>query len=78
MEKHKSWAYEVYLDAVRDTRILAKFRATQQMSRSHWDTYVPHDVKQRFAGQMYVRVEPNVVYLAENGLSVLGYTEMGG
>lgn len=78
MEKSKSWAYEVYLDVVQDVRALERFRGRQQIQRSVWELHFTHAMKQRFVGNQYVRIEPQVVYLTTHGLEVLGYSEIGG
>jgi hypothetical protein len=72
----RSRAYEVYLDAVQDVKWLALFRGRQQIQREVWNIRVPPGVKSRL--KEHVRVEPNVVYLTALGLSVLGYSELGG
>lgn len=76
MEKAKSWAWGVYLDAVQDVKWLALFRGRQQIQREVWNLRVPADVKARL--KEHVRIEPNVVYLTAIGLNVLGYSEIGG
>lgn len=76
MDKAKSWAYGVYLNAVQDAKWLTLFRGRQQIQRAVWNLRVPADVKARL--KELVRIEPEVVYLTALGLNVLGYTEIGG
>lgn len=76
MDRIKNPAYAAYLDAVQDVKWLGYFRGRQQVQRALWDLHVPPSVKARL--KEHVRIETNVVYLTALGLSVMGYSEVGG
>lgn len=65
----------LFVDILRDVVALCKFREHQLIQRGVWDAQVPFDVKKRLIAAEYVVVSENVVYLTEEGLSVVEYKQ---
>ena len=73
-----SKARDMFTDVMRDVVALCKFRDRQLIQRGVWDAQVPFDVKRRLVAADYVVVSENVVYLTEEGLSVVEYRQTQG
>jgi hypothetical protein len=71
-------ARDLFTDVLKDVVALCKFRDRQLIQRGVWDAQIPYDVKRRLIAADYVVVSENVVYLTEEGLSVVEYRQTQG
>jgi len=60
---------------ITDAFHMLKFVQSQSIQRGVWDN-IPAESRKRMLDLDYIRVTPNVVYLTNEGLAVLGYNEV--